>query len=351
MSTSSRSDTTDDSIFDLEELLHIEARCRELRKEKDLLKETQFQSFDLIKRLELHVRKLNDARLEDKRKIQDLEKELNNCHQEIDYLQDQLNERNADVNYLEDHVGSFEIKMAEFDLLQEEVISLREEMEKSNSECEFLIQELDKKETQLQQSRFHIEKLEESIASTALEYQCEIESLRLEMMSLEHNCFDSENSEEYCQETSGLTESTGEFQTQFQDAQTNIENLEKENKRMKLMLNAHEKESRLFFRIEEVEVGGSAEKMSHELYEYKTLAKQLKEELRAEKLRAKEETEDLAQEMAELRYQMTELLEEERKRRSCIEKASLQRITELETQLRMEERKSVIGPVQRIREA
>ena len=30
MSTSSRSDTTDDSIFDVEELLQIEARCREV---------------------------------------------------------------------------------------------------------------------------------------------------------------------------------------------------------------------------------------------------------------------------------------------------------------------------------
>ncbi|XP_056850352.1 uncharacterized protein LOC130499892 [Raphanus sativus] len=57
-----------------------------------------------------------------------------------------------------------------------------------------------------------------------------------------------------------------------------------------------------------------------------------KEELKEEKLKAKEEAEDLTQEMAELRYKMTCLLDEERKRRVCIEQASLQRIAELEAQ-------------------
>ncbi|ONI08796.1 hypothetical protein PRUPE_5G201200 [Prunus persica] len=55
------------------------------------------------------------------------------------------------------------------------------------------------------------------------------------------------------------------------------------------------------------------------------------EELKVEKLKAKEEAEDLAQEMAELRYRMTGLLEEECKRRACIEQASLHRIAELES--------------------
>lgn len=52
-------------------------------------------------------------------------------------------------------------------------------------------------------------------------------------------------------------------------------------------------------------------------------------------MKAKEEAEDLAQEMAELRYQMTGLLEEECKRRACVEQASLQRIAELEAQVIM----------------
>jgi len=57
----------------------------------------------------------------------------------------------------------------------------------------------------------------------------------------------------------------------------------------------------------------------------------VQEELKEEKLKAKEEAEDLTQEMAELRYKMTCLVDEERKRRVCVEQASLQRIAEVET--------------------
>ena len=52
-------------------------------------------------------------------------------------------------------------------------------------------------------------------------------------------------------------------------------------------------------------------------------------------MKAKEEADDLAQEMAEFRFQITSLLEEECKRRACIEQASLQRIAELEAQVLM----------------
>lgn len=65
-----------------------------------------------------------------------------------------------------------------------------------------------------------------------------------------------------------------------------------------------------------------------------------------ERLKAKEEAEDLAQEMAELRYQMTGLLEEERKRRACIEQVSLQRIAKLEAQLEKERKKSFVNEEQ-----
>lgn len=81
------------------------------------------------------------------------------------------------------------------------------------------------------------------------------------------------------------------------------------------------------------------ESMSHQIRKYEVLVKQLKDELREEKSKAKEEADDLAQEMAELRYQMTGLLEEECKRRACIEQASLQRISELEAQIERERRK------------
>lgn len=41
----------------------------------------------------------------------------------------------------------------------------------------------------------------------------------------------------------------------------------------------------------------------------------------------------MAQEMAELRYQITGLLEDECKRRACVEQISLQRIAELEAEV------------------
>ncbi|KAK9669173.1 hypothetical protein RND81_13G113500 [Saponaria officinalis] len=372
MSISSRSDS-DVSFFDAEELLHIEERCRELRREKDLLKETQSQSFDLIKKLELHVRRLNEARLEDKKQIQELQRELNNCHQEIDYLRDQLNEKNAYTDSLEEDVSNLNEKLSDFDLLEEEIVSLRDELHKSNSEREFLTQELETKETELLKSCLHIEKLEESISSTVLEYQCEIESLRLEMMSLEPKKSESE----YNEEKDGLNKSVLELGLKLDDAQNNIKYLEHENQKATERLLSFENEAKLFRqRVEEhfrgrledgnerkgllatsevdscgvilgpllsklLTIGTLTETNPDQLLEYERLVKKLKDELKEQKYRAKEEAEDLAQEMAELRYQMTELLEEERKRRSCIEQASLHRISELETQLQMEQRKYV----------
>ncbi|KAJ6843297.1 uncharacterized protein M6B38_297260 [Iris pallida] len=82
------------------------------------------------------------------------------------------------------------------------------------------------------------------------------------------------------------------------------------------------------------------ENMSNKIHEFELQVAQLKDELRREKLKAKEEAEDLTQAMAELRYQITDMLEEERKRRACIEQTSLRRIQDLEEQVREEQRKS-----------
>jgi len=40
----------------------------------------------MMQKLELHVRRLNEARSEDKRQIQELARKLNNSHQEIGNL-------------------------------------------------------------------------------------------------------------------------------------------------------------------------------------------------------------------------------------------------------------------------
>lgn len=53
----------------------------------------------------------------------------------------------------------------------------------------------------------------------------------------------------------------------------------------------------------------------------------------AEKDKAKEEAEDLTQEMAELRYQLMEMIEQERELRAQAEQASVLRVVELESQV------------------
>ena len=59
----------------------------------------------------------------------------------------------------------------------------------------------------------------------------------------------------------------------------------------------------------------------------------LQEEVAAEKEKAKEEAEDLTQEMAELRYQLMEMIEQERELRAQTEQASVLRVVELESQV------------------
>ncbi|KAJ6970146.1 nucleoprotein TPR-like [Populus alba x Populus x berolinensis] len=378
MSSSSKSDGG--SSFDAEELLHIGTRCRELRKEKEMLRDSQPQSFELIRRLELHVKQLSEARTEDKKHIQKLERELLNCSQEIDYLQDQLNGRNSEVYTLGEHVHELELKLANMEHLLANTGQLREELKRCDSEHLLLLQELESKEIELQESALCIGKLEESISSLTLDSQCEIESMKLDMIALEQACFKAKKTqEETIQENARMNGLIKELEFQIREAKENIECVEKENIELrdkltsdvnsKLFLQQIEdwlenkdtsqldtqsysseienqsnmsKEMRealgpCFSKLEtllrpESNLKEWMESMSHQIRKYEVLVKQLKDELREEKSKAKEEADDLAQEMAELRYQMTGLLEEECKRRACIEQASLQRISELEAQ-------------------
>ncbi|XP_024519963.1 plectin-like [Selaginella moellendorffii] len=77
---------------------------------------------------------------------------------------------------------------------------------------------------------------------------------------------------------------------------------------------------------------------------------QLKKELLEERARARDEAEDMAQEMAELRYQLTEILEEERQLRARTEQVSVHRVEELESQVR-QAREEALAALARRREA
>ncbi|KAM6593954.1 hypothetical protein CsatA_001657 [Cannabis sativa] len=382
MSSHNRSQS--ESAFDIEELLDIGTRCRELRKEKDMLKESQSQSFELIRRLENHVTSLSTGRTEDKKHIETLEKELMNFSQEIDYLQDHLNARNTEVDCLEEHIRYLEFKLADMETLQKIVERLREELKRSSSECLFLIQELENKEVELHNSSLCIENLRELVSSITLYSQCEIGSMKLDIVALEQNYFEAEKvRKEALQEKARTTQLIRELEGQFQDAQKVIEHLEWENKELREKLKTLDTNFRTFSQklekrfakhasqlnvkplFDELEskftlseemstceeiisslvskfemllgpnkyIMDKMQTMAKQIEEYELMVKQLKEELREEKLKAKDEAEDLAQEMAELRHHITGLLEEERELRACIEQASLHRIAELEAQV------------------
>ncbi|XP_077223337.1 uncharacterized protein LOC143856940 [Tasmannia lanceolata] len=364
----------DDFSVDVEELLQIGTMCRE--------------------NYESDVMALSEAHSKDNKYTEELEKELRNCSQEIGYLQDQLNLRNVEANCVAEHVHSLELKLAEVHKLHEKVNCLRKEMVQFDSERLFFMRKLKQKEVELQHSAMHIEKLETVVSSIALESQCEIESLRLDLMAMEQSYFDAKKiNEQDGHEKAKMGSWIEELEARFQESQQMISCLEKENKELQEKIATSEKNAKQFcHKIEEhldkwlkknnisgfnkpclpelpiseqmsawEEVLGpflsklavvatwdenlrdEMEKMSHQIHESDLLVKQLKEELRKEKSKAKEEAEDLTQEMAELRYHITDMLEQECKRRACIEQASLQRISELEAQLRKEQRKSSIA--------
>ncbi|KAF4403124.1 hypothetical protein G4B88_027895, partial [Cannabis sativa] len=185
-----------------------------------MLKESQSQSFELIRRLENHVTSLSTGRTEDKKHIETLEKELMNFSQEIDYLQDHLNARNTEVDCLEEHIRYLELKLADMETLQKIVERLREELKRSSPECLFLIQELENKEVELHNSSLCIENLRELVSSITLDSQCEIESMKLDIVALEQNYFEAEKvRKEALQEKARTTQLIRELEGQFQDAQ------------------------------------------------------------------------------------------------------------------------------------
>ncbi|KAL5723080.1 hypothetical protein ACHQM5_006524 [Ranunculus cassubicifolius] len=324
MSNNSKSCNSDNS-FDIEDLFQIGAMRMELRKEKDMLRGSPSNNSELIKGLELKVESLSQARMEDRKYIQELESELQNCSEEIETLRGELNLRSIEANWLGEHVHSLELKLTETSKFQENENQLREELLKSNSECLILRRELENKEMELHNSTLCIEKLEEVILSMSLESECEIESMKLDLLNSEH--IFSEAKEKSIVEKIRLDGLLDEFSSEIRHSQRTITFLEEENVELKNKLETLNSKDKM-------------EKMAQQIDEYKNLVDQLKDELKKEKLKAKDEAEDLTQEMAELRYQTSNMLEEECRRRANIEQASLQRISELEALVQREKEKS-----------
>jgi chromosome segregation ATPase len=129
-----------------------------------------------------------------------------------DYLQDQLSARNTEVTYLEERV-----------------------------------RELETKEMELEQSALSMEKLEESFSSMALESQFEVESMKLDMMTLEQSLFEARKvQDETLEENNRMSRLIDKLQDALQDAQKTIISLNEENKVIKEKLDIANMNTRLF---------------------------------------------------------------------------------------------------------
>ncbi|XP_031489506.1 uncharacterized protein LOC116257042 isoform X2 [Nymphaea colorata] len=306
----------------------------------------------------------------------------------MEYLQDQLHLKNVEANCVAEHVHSLELKLSEFRKLSEKVHQMRNDYLKSESDRLILMQELEQNKLDLQDSARCINKLEATISSNTLEFQCEIETLMLDLSACEEKCAQAEGYSEQCtRETARMASLLSQLDIHLLEGQQMINRLKNEKESLQERLGKFKQQTISFCcKLDEYineqekdcsqwrtnmsshpsvsialddslpiekemcigeEIFGpllskmavvrccdkklleKRERVTSELSVSK-LVKKLQEELRAEKCKAKEDAEDLAQEMAELRYNTTELLEEERKRHAFIEQASLLRIKELE---------------------
>ncbi|KAL5196742.1 hypothetical protein ABZP36_000254 [Zizania latifolia] len=286
----------------------------------------------------------------DRHYIKKLETELRNCYQEIDYLQDQLNIRNVEADIMGEHIHSLELKLTELEKFPERVRVIDDELMQSDSQCWLLMEEVRCQAEKLKRAALQIEKLE----NVNLDSQCETESLKLDLTTLEQRLFDADSFGQDVSAGKAVVENKlREYELQLQEAQKTIDQLVLENKELKELFprgaaeqSALTSDEQLNKTVEKIDAHADYErdsavlqKMAKRSEESELLIEQLKEELREQKLKAKEDAEDLTQEMAELRYQITGMLEEEYKRRSCIEKAAIQQIQELEAQVSKEQRK------------
>lgn len=140
-----------------------------------------------------------------------------------------------------------ELELVDMQNLQQKVDMLSKELERSNLDREILIQELERKDLELQVSSLSIENLEESASSVALESQCEIESMKLDIMTMEQNYFETKKlEEEKIQEHVRLMCLVEDLEVRFEEAQGIIDYLEKDNRELREKIKSSEGSAREF---------------------------------------------------------------------------------------------------------
>ncbi|XP_058779845.1 uncharacterized protein LOC131653618 [Vicia villosa] len=162
-----------------------------------------------------------------------------------DYLRDQLSAKNTEVNYLKEHACDLDLKFKEMEDLRKEVFTLREELNISNSKQFSLIRELETKEAELELSALSVEKLDEPFSS--MESQFEVETMKLDMMALEQDLFETKKvQDETLEENNRMSRLINELQGALHEAQDTIVYLNEENKEIKEKFDAANMNTRLF---------------------------------------------------------------------------------------------------------
>ncbi|KAH9331762.1 hypothetical protein KI387_003870, partial [Taxus chinensis] len=390
----------------IEEILHLEITCRELKDERETLQTSllmeQFKNRQILKDTEAKVDELSKARERDERHIQKLELELKNSLARLGHLQEEIEVKNVQADIAVDHAHSLEMKLADSDKLYEKVSHLREELAKSEADRLASKQELVGKHSTLS-------RLEEKILESSTKFEWEMQILRQELVQSEQRYISAKSaSEKQAEEVKQKVKMINSLEDQLERAQQTIVCLQKEGQQLQEDFEKSEAKANDFFHkvqvhlnqqlrkwnalehVNNIDIDNSVTNMAgnkllgdkqfsntltsnedietlllklvmvknmeeksieeagstvQKLTHLHATVSQLKEELREEKKNAKEEAEDLTQEMAELRYQLMELLEQERELRACTEQRSWDRIEQLEVQLE-EERRRTLGALE-----
>lgn len=147
-----------------------------------------------------------------------------------DYLQDQLNIRNVEANIMGEHIHSLELKLTELEKFPERVRVIDDELMRSDSQCWLLMEEVRCQEEKLKKAALQIEKLE----NVNLDSQCEIESLKLDLTTLEQRLFDADSFGQHVSADKAIADNKlREYELQLQEAHKTIDHLLLENKELK----------------------------------------------------------------------------------------------------------------------
>lgn len=166
-----------------------------------------------------------------------------------------------------DYVHSLELNIKEKEDLEGIVKNLEQELKACKLENIALMMKLEDKEHELRNSTLCIDKLEESISSIALDFQCDIESMKLDLMAMEHSFFEAkELQKEVDREHHRMQELTQNYKFQIQ----NVSRLVEENKELREKLQAFESNAASENKMKNIS------EYEAQIHEYELLVNQLK---------------------------------------------------------------------------